>query len=42
MLGLTDKVIAKTDLKSMGRGYAGHEKANADYVAAQHPDVIFI
>jgi arabinofuranosyltransferase len=42
LLGLTDPVIAKTKVKTMGRGYAGHEKANVEYVAGRRPAVLFI
>lgn len=31
MLGLTDKVIAHSDVPDFGRGLAGHEKYNIDY-----------
>jgi hypothetical protein len=42
LLGLTDAVIARTKIESMGRGYAGHEKANVDYIAERRPTVLFI
>jgi len=42
ILGLTDAVIAKSKVETMGRGYAGHEKANVDYVAKRRPAVIFL
>lgn len=42
LLGLTDAVIARTKVSTMGRGYAGHEKANVDYVAKRRPAVVFI
>lgn len=42
MLGLTDSVIARTEIPAMGRGYAGHEKANVEYVLAKRPAVVFI
>jgi hypothetical protein len=42
MLGLTDAVIARTSTPTMGRGYAGHEKANVSYVLERRPGVIFI
>jgi arabinofuranosyltransferase len=42
LLGLTDAVIANTKVEKMGRGYAGHEKANVAYVAKRRPAVLFI
>jgi hypothetical protein len=42
LLGLTDPVIARTRVETMGRGYAGHEKANVDYVAERRPAALFI
>jgi hypothetical protein len=41
MLGLTDPHIAMKRV-SVGRGYPGHEKYDADYVLAQSPDYIYL
>ncbi len=37
MWGLSDKHIARTTPSSMGRGMAGHEKTDPDYVFAKRP-----
>lgn len=42
MLGLCNAIIARTPVEGMGRGYAGHEKGNPDYVISQNPDIIYI
>lgn len=39
MWGLTDKVIARTPVKDFGKGLAGHERRNPNYVFAQQPDI---
>lgn len=39
-LGLTDRHIARTAVKDMGLGMAGHEKGDGAYVLARHPDYI--
>jgi hypothetical protein len=40
MLGLTDRHIAHAPMSDMGRGKAGHEKGDGNYVFARRPDVI--
>jgi hypothetical protein len=40
MLGLTDRHIAHAPISDMGRGKAGHERADGAYVIARRPDVI--
>lgn len=43
MLGLTDERIAHTDVDDFGKGVAGHEKYNVDYVLEEvRPEVIVI
>ncbi len=42
LLGINDVVIAHTDVPRMGKGVAGHEKYNVDYVFAEQPEVIVI
>lgn len=42
ILGLTDRAIARTPMPSMGKGYAGHEKANVAYVLERRPTVLFV
>ena len=39
-LGLNDVTIAHTDMPRMGRGRAGHEKGNGDYVLSLEPDYV--
>ncbi len=40
MLGLCDRRIARAEVSGMGRGDAGHEKADPEYVLGQKPDVV--
>ncbi len=40
MLGLNDKHIAHRDIKSFGKGSAGHEKGDGVYVLSKKPDYI--
>ncbi|MCB9670255.1 MAG: hypothetical protein H6734_12335 [Alphaproteobacteria bacterium] len=40
MLGLNDAHIAHREMPGMGRGNAGHEKADGAYVFARDPDVV--
>lgn len=42
MLGLNDPVIARRDVSSLGRGQAGHEKHDVDYVLSRRPTYILI
>jgi hypothetical protein len=42
MLGLTDEVIAHTEVPGVGTGLAGHERYNVDYVLEQRPEIIVI
>lgn len=39
-LGLTDLHIAHLQIRTMGRGTAGHEKQDSSYVRTQKPDLI--
>ena len=39
-LGLNDTTIAHTEMPRMGRGRAGHEKGNGDYVLSREPDYV--
>ncbi|MEC8422477.1 MAG: hypothetical protein VX000_01805, partial [Myxococcota bacterium] len=39
-LGLNDEVIAHTEMPRMGRGRAGHEKGNGEYVLSREPDYV--
>ena len=39
-LGLNDVTIAHTEMPRMGRGRAGHEKGNGDYVLSREPDYV--
>jgi hypothetical protein len=39
-LGLNDVTIAHTDMPRMGKGRAGHEKGNGDYVLSREPDYV--
>ena len=39
-LGLNDVTIAHTEMPRMGRGRAGHEKGNGDYVLTREPDYV--
>lgn len=40
MLGLNDEHIAHVQVESMGRGRAGHEKADGRYVFDRQPDIV--
>ncbi len=40
MLGLNDSHIAHKKMPRMGEGYAGHEKADGEYVLSRRPDYI--
>lgn len=40
MLGLTDLHIAHREMPDMGSGWAGHEKADGEYVLSRKPDYI--
>jgi arabinofuranosyltransferase len=42
MLGLNDAVIAHRRVAEMGRGQAGHEKHDVDYVLARKPSYIVV
>jgi hypothetical protein len=43
MLGLNDEVIAHTDVPGLGKGIAGHEKYNVDYVLDEvRPEIIVL
>lgn len=42
LVGLTDAHIAHRAVPEMGRGHAGHERYDADYVLAQRPAYIII
>jgi hypothetical protein len=43
LLGLNDVVIAHTEIPDMGRGIAGHEKYNVDYVLERvRPEIIVL
>jgi hypothetical protein len=39
-LGLTDRHIAHTHVEEMGRGAAGHEKGDGQYVWSRQPDYV--
>jgi arabinofuranosyltransferase len=41
LLGLTDATIARSPVIDSGKGYAGHERADPDYVLAKRPDLIY-
>ncbi len=41
LLGLNDRVIARTRVEDFGSGYAGHERAAPDYVLEWRPDLIY-
>ena len=42
LLGINDVVIAHTKVPRFGKGIAGHEKYNVDYMFAEQPEVIVI
>jgi len=39
MWGLTDRTIARTPIRGIGTGMAGHERSNPTYVFEQNPDL---
>jgi hypothetical protein len=41
LLGLNDAVIARTNVPTLGTGYAGHERAAPAYVLERKPDLIY-
>ncbi len=40
MLGLNDEHIAHREIKTLGKGFAGHEKGDGKYVLSRKPDYI--
>ena len=40
MLGLNDEHIAHREVKTLGKGFAGHEKGDGKYVLSRKPDYI--
>ena len=42
MLGLTDRHIARRDLSGLGRGWAGHEKHDGQYVLGRRPTYLLL
>jgi hypothetical protein len=42
MLGLNDTYIAHQKIEDMGKGIAGHEKGDADYVLSKNPTYIIL
>ena len=42
MLGLNDAHIARTEVPNMGKGRAGHEKGDGEYVLSRAPDVVML
>lgn len=42
MLGLNDAHIAHTEVPNMGKGRAGHEKGDGEYVLSRAPDVVML
>lgn len=42
LLGLTDPVISRTRIDDLGRGMAGHERANPRYVIGRSPDLVYL
>ncbi|MBN1607023.1 MAG: hypothetical protein JW940_10345 [Polyangiaceae bacterium] len=41
LLGLTDATIAHSSVSDFGKGYAGHERADPDYVVGKRPDLVY-
>ena len=39
MWGLSDPIIARSDVQDMGQGVAGHEKTDYEYVFSREPDI---
>ncbi len=42
LLGLTNKEIAKVPIRSMGHGYAGHEKFKTSVIFEHQPDLLYL
>ena len=42
MLGLTDRTIARSEAHDVGRGFAGHEKHDIDYVLDRRPTYVVV
>jgi hypothetical protein len=42
MLGLNDRTIARREMPDLGRGHAGHEKYDIDYVLSRQPTYVVI
>ena len=42
LLGLTDPVIARSEVAGFGSGYAGHERAAPQYVLERRPELIYL
>ena len=42
MLGLTDRHIARRNLSGLGRGWAGHEKHDGQYVLQRRPTYLLL
>jgi hypothetical protein len=42
MLGLNDRTIARREMPGLGRGQAGHEKYDVDYVLSRQPTYVVI
>ncbi len=40
MLGLNDVHIAHREVKTLGKGFAGHEKGDGKYVLSRKPDYV--
>jgi len=40
MLGMSDRWIARREMPEMGKGIAGHEKHDIDYVLSQRPTIV--
>lgn len=40
MLGLTDPIIAHRPVAGMGKGYAGHERTDGEYILSRRPDYV--
>jgi hypothetical protein len=42
MLGLTDRTIARSEVHGVGRGFAGHEKHDVEYVLDRRPTYVVV
>ena len=42
MLGLTDRHIARRNLSGLGRGWAGHEKHDGQYILRRRPTYLLL